>query len=70
MMLIFVLGNTIILAMNGLVDTDASPFSTLNTVFTFVFALDLFIKIFAFGFDFFGDIMNIFDSFVVCISIV
>ena len=70
MMLIFVLGNTIILAMNGLVDTDSSPYSTLNTIFTFVFALDLFIKIFAFGFDFFGDIMNIFDSFVVCISIV
>lgn len=69
-MLILVIANTIILAMNGLVDTDSSPFTQLNTVFTFAFAADLFLKIFAFGIQFFGDIMNMFDAFVVSISIV
>jgi hypothetical protein len=48
-MLILVIANTVILAMNGLVDTDQSPYSDLNTVFTFAFTIDLFLKIFAFG---------------------
>ncbi len=69
-MLVMVLMNTAILSMNGLVDTDQSPYSDINTVFTFVFAIDLFLKIFAYGIYFFGDIMNLFDSFVVGISIV
>ncbi len=70
LMLIFVLMNTAILSMNGLVDTDQSPYSNMNTVFTYIFAIDLFLKIFAYGFQFFGDIMNLFDSFVVGISII
>jgi hypothetical protein len=56
--------------MNGFVNTDLSPYSNINTVFTFIFAADLMLKVFAYGFQFFGDIMNLFDSFVVCISIV
>jgi hypothetical protein len=69
-MLIIVLINTVIMSMNGLVDTDQSPYSDMNTIFTYVFAVDLFLKIFAYGIDFFTDIMNLFDSFVVGISIV
>lgn len=69
-MLVLVIANTVILSMNGLVNTDQSPYSDMNTIFTFVFAADLILKVFAFGMDFFGDIMNLFDSFVVCISIV
>jgi hypothetical protein len=69
-MLLFVIANTVILAMNGLVDTEKEPYTTLNTVFTTAFTVDLVLKIFAFGISFFGDIMNIFDSFVVCTSLI
>jgi hypothetical protein len=69
-MLIFVIANTVILSMSGLVDTSQTPYAQLNTIFTFLFAADLLLKVFAFGIGFFGDIMNLFDSFVVCISIV
>lgn len=69
-MLIMVIANTIILSMNGLVDTDKPPFTDLNTAFTFIFAADLVLKIIAYGFNFFGDIMNLFDTFVVGISII
>lgn len=69
-MLILVIANTVILSMSGLVDTSQSPYAQLNTIFTFLFAADLLLKVFAYGIGFFGDIMNLFDSFVVCISIV
>ena len=69
-MLVIVIANTVILSMNGFVNTDLSPYSDINTAFTFLFTADLALKVFAFGIDFFGDIMNLFDSFVVCISIV
>lgn len=39
-------------------------------MFTIAFTVDICLKVFAFGFDFFGDVMNIFDSFVVTTSIV
>lgn len=69
-MLFCVIANTVILSMSGFVSTDQSPYSDINTAFTFIFAVDLVLKIFAYGIYFFGDIMNLFDSFVVCISIV
>jgi len=69
-MLLFVIANTVILAINGLVNTDNSPYSDLNTVFTFAFTIDLVLKVFAYGVNFFGDIMNMFDAFVVSTSIV
>lgn len=69
-MLLLVLANTIILSLNGLVDTSKSPFTNLNEAFTIMFAIDLGLKTFSYGFDFFSDIMNLFDSFVVSISIV
>jgi hypothetical protein len=69
-MLLLVIANTVVLTLNGFVNTDEPPYSTLNKVFTIAFTVDLFLKIFAYGINFFGDIMNIFDSFVVCTSIV
>lgn len=69
-MIIIVIGNTVILSLNGFVNTDDPPFSTINTAFTFIFAVDLVLKVFAYGVYFFGDIMNLFDTFVVCISVI
>ena len=69
-MLLLVIANTLILSLNGTVDTSQSPYQELNTMFSMAFAVDLILKVFAYGFDFFGDIMNIFDSFVVSVSIV
>lgn len=69
-MLCLVLANTIILSLNGLVDTSTSTFVTLNTFFTIAFAVDLSLKLFSYGMELFSDIMNVFDSFVVSISIV
>ena len=69
-MLLLVIANTLTLSLNGIVDTTQPEFIKMNMAFSIAFAIDLVLKIFAYGFDFFGDIMNIFDSFVVSISIV
>lgn len=69
-MLLLVLANTVTLSLNGLVDTSNTIFVNTNTAFTISFAIDLGLKIFSYGFDFFSDIMSIFDSFVVSISLV
>lgn len=66
----FVVANTILLSMTGLVNTDNPPYSTLNTIFTFVFTIDATLKIFAYGVAFFADIMNLFDAFVVTTSLI
>jgi hypothetical protein len=58
------------MALSGMVNTDNPPYSTINTVFTFIFIMDLVLKMIAYGSSFFGDIMNLFDAFVVCTSIV
>ncbi len=70
LMLTIVICNTLIMSLNGIVDTDLPPYSTFNTIFTFAFIIDLVLKIFSYGTSFFGDIMNLFDTFVVSISIV
>lgn len=49
-MLLFVIANTLTLSLNGLVETDSGPLVQLNFVFTIVFAVDLGVKIFAYGF--------------------
>lgn len=49
-MLCLVLANTIVLSMNGLVDTSSTNFVTLNTFFTISFAVDLGLKLFSYGF--------------------
>lgn len=69
-MLLLVIANTVTLSLNGIVDTSRDEFIKLNYAFTVIFAADIALKIFSYGFDFFGDVMNIFDSFVVSISIV
>lgn len=69
-MILTVIGNTVILALNGFVNTDNPPFSDINTSFTIIFAIDLVLKVFAYGVYFFGDIMNLFDTFVVGISVI
>lgn len=68
--LLFVIGNTVILALTGMVDTNTVTFTNINLFFTIVFVIDLCLKIIAYGFGFFTDIMNIFDTFIVSISIV
>lgn len=50
LMLCLVLANTIVLSMNGLVDTSSTNFVTLNTFFTISFAVDLGLKLFSYGF--------------------
>lgn len=68
--LLIVIANTVTLSLNGLVNTDSGPLVSVNLVFTIIFAIDLGLKIIAYGVDFFSDFMNIFDSFIVSISIV
>lgn len=70
LMLLLVLANTVILSLNGLVDTTNTSLVTLNTMFTIAFTVDLILKIISYGFDFFSDMMSIFDTFVVSISLV
>ena len=60
--------NTILLCLNGLVDTSNDPIdymSQLNYIFTMAFLTDVTLKLLAYDFDFFDDYMNIFDLVVV-----
>ena len=69
-MLIIVLINTVMMSLSGFVNTDESPYSNINFTFTNLFVVDLGIKIFAYGFSFFSDTMNLFDAGVVAVSMV
>lgn len=69
-MLLFVIGNTLTLSLNGFFNTDSDAFLTINYIFTSVFTVDITLKLFGYGMEFFGDVMNIFDMFVVSISLV
>ena len=69
-MLIVVLLNTLLMSLNGYVQTDASPYSDINETFTFIFVTDVTLKITAYGIKFFGDMMNLFDTAVVAVSLV
>lgn len=69
-MLAIVLLNTLVMAMDGLVNTDNDPYYSINTTCTYLFTADIALKIIAYGFGFLNDMMNIFDSLVVSISIV
>lgn len=66
---LLVLFNTIVLCLNGLVDTsneDTEEFMTkLNKFFTMAFLADVVLKILSFGVDFVKDYMNIFNLVVV-----
>lgn len=64
--------NTIILAMDGYIETgNYSIFKTLNITFTVIFGVEMLIKIIGFGLiDYFRDKINIFDSIIVMLSVV
>lgn len=62
--------NTSIMAMSGFVNTDGEPYVTINLSFTILFAIDLAVKIFAYGMTFLSDVMNLFDCGVEAISLV
>ena len=64
--------NTIILAMDGYIETkNYSIFKTLNLTFTVIFGVEMLIKIIGFGLvDYFRDKINNFDAMIVILSIV
>lgn len=70
LMLLLVLANTVIMCLNGLVDSNSSAINALNLVFTYAFTIDVTLKLVAYGSDFFDDVMNLFDLFVVVVSLV
>ena len=58
------------LASDGLYTDDTGLFTTLNAFFTLTFTVDMVLKIIGFGLkSYFRDKMNIFDSFIVLISL-
>lgn len=67
-----VLMNTFILMLEGLTSDDIGLFlDILNSVFTIIFILELFIKLSALGFKkYVQNYFNIFDAVIVCISII
>lgn len=65
-----VLLNTVILSMNGLVDNQ-DFLDTTNTVLTIIFTIEIILKFIGLGlFEFYKDIFNIFDLFIVTLSLV
>jgi hypothetical protein len=68
-MLLIVMLNTTLMAMNGYISTDVPPYNYINQTFTYLFIADLSLKIFAYGLSFFTDVMNLFDAGVVSVSI-
>jgi hypothetical protein len=71
--LLLVVMNTILLSLNGIVDTSnmtVDYMSLLNTIFSMGFLTDVILKLIAYDFEFFEDFMNIFDLAVVVISVV
>lgn len=73
LVLTLVVGNTIILSLNGLVptDSDASDYlSMVNSLMTIFFSIDLVLKIVAYDMEFFEDFFNVFDMVVVIVSFV
>lgn len=69
-MLTMVMANTVLMCLNGLVDSDSTIVSTLNLAFTYIFTVDITLKLLAYGSGFFEDVMNFFDMFVVVVSLV
>jgi hypothetical protein len=68
--LFIVIANTLLMSLSGFVETDNQPYSTISLIFTIFFVIDLSIKVFAYGISFFSDVMNLFDTGVVAISLV
>lgn len=62
--------NTMFMCSSGFINTDQAPYIYVSDFFNGIFVMDFCIKVFAYGISFFGDVMNIFDTVVVCISLV
>ena len=67
-----VLGNTIVLAMDGLLDSNGNKIvSQWNLGFTYVFTIDMFLKMFGMGVaEYLKDGMNTFDAIIVSLSLI
>lgn len=67
-----VLGNTIVLSLDGLVEEEGSYIlNQFNFSFTIIFTFDMGIKILGMGFiDYLKDKMNIFDCLIVMLSLI
>lgn len=68
--LLLVIFNTALMSLSGYVNSDIPPVSLMSSACSYLFIVDLCLKLTAYGLDFFGDIMNVFDAGVVAISIV
>ncbi len=69
--MISVIGNTIVLAVDGLVpESDSYILDNLNLTFTIIFTIDIGLKLIGYSFDFFRDKMNVFDAMIVALSLV
>ncbi|EWS72781.1 cation channel family transporter (macronuclear) [Tetrahymena thermophila SB210] len=71
LVMLFVLSNTIILCLDGIVPSSSSATLTqLNYIFTIIFAVDMGLKLIGLGFtEYVSDKMNIFDAIIVILSI-
>lgn len=71
-LMICVFANTIILGMDGLVDSATEDvFVTLNLVFTIIFGVEMVFKLYGLGLSAYcNDYFNVFDGFVVILSFV
>lgn len=58
------------MSLGGYVQIDSPPYSYINQSFTYIFVVDVLLKIFAYQIYFFGDIMNLFDLAVVGVSMI
>ncbi|KAL4431571.1 hypothetical protein ABPG74_017276 [Tetrahymena malaccensis] len=71
LVMLFVLSNTIILCLDGIVPSSSSAtLNQLNQAFTIIFAVDMGLKLIGLGFtEYVSDRMNIFDAIIVILSI-
>ena len=74
MMMFFVLINAILLSINGIIQltpADSSRLLTVNIIFTMIFTIEVLLKVIGLGIiGYFDDKFNIFDCFIVVISLV
>lgn len=71
-LMLCVIGNTLILGLEGLVtESTEDLFDQMNLAFTIIFGVEMMCKIYGFGFKkYLDDMFNTFDSFVVILSFV
>ena len=63
--------NTVILSLDGLVDKNNKNLELFNIAFTYIFTVDMSLKIFGLGIrEYIQDKMNIFDTAIVILSLI